>query len=85
VRRYTASQARQRFADLLDAAERGEAVMIERGERRFVLTAEKRTRRKKAAPTRIEWMDPAVTAGEWTWKLGPQGLAFRPQRRRSRR
>lgn len=79
MKRYSASQARQHLSDLLDAAERGEAVVIERGERRFVVKTERRARPKKVPPSRVEWMDPAVEAGQWTWQTGPRGLEFAPR------
>ena len=80
VKRFTAAQARQNFASLLDAAESGEKVIVERGSVRFAVKAE---RRKAIRPKRrIIILDPAVEAGEWTWALGKKGLEFRPRRRR---
>lgn len=84
MKRYTASQARHHFAAVLDAAERGEKVIIERGERRYVLTAEKRSRPRKMPPSRILWMDPALESGQWHWAWTPgRTMTFqRGQRRR---
>ncbi|MBI3181601.1 MAG: type II toxin-antitoxin system Phd/YefM family antitoxin [Myxococcales bacterium] len=81
MKRYTASQARQHLSDLLDAAAKGEAVVIERGGVRFRLQAEKRARLVRRRRSRVELIDPAVEAGSWTWSLGAEGLRFRPRRR----
>ena len=76
MKRYTSSQVRERFAEMLDAAEKGEEVFIERRGVRYVLRAEsKRPARKRRRPV-IEYMHPAVAAGQWTWELGPVGLEF---------
>ena len=87
MKRYTSSQVRERFADILDAAERGEEVVIERRGVRYVLRAESaragRPRRRRRSL--IAYMDPAVAAGQWTWELGPDGLTVvdtRPNRRK---
>jgi antitoxin (DNA-binding transcriptional repressor) of toxin-antitoxin stability system len=77
------AEARARFGQLLDEAEKGRPVSIERRGVRFRLIAEppapaKRSRR----PPLFEFVDPAVSAGQWSWKAGPRGLAFVPRRRR---
>jgi antitoxin (DNA-binding transcriptional repressor) of toxin-antitoxin stability system len=80
---YKVAEARARFRDLLDEAEGGSPVYIERQGVRFVLEAEapspKRTKRRSL----IEFVDPAVLSGEWTWELGRKGLKFKARRRRS--
>jgi len=80
MRRYTSSQLRSRLAEILDAAERGERVVVERRGTRFTIRPE----HPAAAPPRhrrpslIAWMDPAIEAGGWTWDYRPgQGLRFR--------
>ena len=83
MRRYSSSQVRQRFAEILDAAEQGETVVIERHQARFVL----RALPKPAKPARrrgsvIEYVDPAVAAGEWTWTWGRGGVRFKARKRR---
>jgi antitoxin (DNA-binding transcriptional repressor) of toxin-antitoxin stability system len=78
MKRYTSSQLRSRLSEVLDAAERGEAVIVERRGTRFTLRAEgahgARPRRRRSL---IEWMDPAVAAGQWTWASSPRGLKFK--------
>jgi antitoxin (DNA-binding transcriptional repressor) of toxin-antitoxin stability system len=83
MKRFTAAQARQRFSELLDAAERGRPVLVERRGVRFVVKAQvpssTKTRRRKSL---IASLDPAVLAGEWTWASVAGGLRFVPRRRR---
>jgi antitoxin (DNA-binding transcriptional repressor) of toxin-antitoxin stability system len=83
VKRYTAGQARQNFSHLLDAAEKGEPVLIERHGVRFRVRAETGARRARAGRAlAIEILHPAVASGQWTWELGAKGLNFRRRRRR---
>jgi antitoxin (DNA-binding transcriptional repressor) of toxin-antitoxin stability system len=83
MKRYTMAQARQHFSEVLDAAEAGTAVVIERRGTRFVVQAERprprRTRRRRSV---IEYLDPAVAAGQWTWALAPEGARFVARRGR---
>jgi antitoxin (DNA-binding transcriptional repressor) of toxin-antitoxin stability system len=82
MRRYSASEARKSLAGLLDAAEHGEDVVIERRGVRFALKA-RSTRRKGRRRSVVAWVDPAVDAGNWTWELGVRGLRFAARGRRS--
>ena len=66
MKRFTTATAKQRFSLLLDAAERGESVIIERQ------TPSKKTRRKPV----IEIVDPAVAKGVWQWQWRADGLRF---------
>ena len=78
MKRYAAAKARQQFSLLLDTAERGESVIIERRGVRFRLQVEQQPA-LKATPRRatvIEFVDPAVAAGRWSWDWGPEGLRF---------
>jgi len=86
MKRYTSAQARQRFADVLDEAERGEAVVIERRGVRFRLEAERSASRSFKGKQLIRPLDPAVARGEWTWEWEPGKLTFLSvgRRRRSR-
>jgi hypothetical protein len=83
VKRYTSSQVRERLADVLDAAERGEEVIIERRGVRYSVRAERvnRSARRGRRPL-VSIVDPAVAAGEWTWTWKPDGLTFSSKRRR---
>jgi antitoxin (DNA-binding transcriptional repressor) of toxin-antitoxin stability system len=76
MKRYTSSQVRERFAEMLDAAEKGEEVIIERRGVRYVLRRDATRPARRRRTSMIAWMDPAVEAGQWTWELGPNGLEF---------
>jgi prevent-host-death family protein len=77
MKRYSVSEARTRMAEVLDRAERGEAVTIERRGRHFKVVATVAPRRKRP-PVVIKILDPAVEAGDWTWRWGPDGFTFVP-------
>ena len=83
MKRYTVSKARERFADVLDEAERNGSVLIERGDQQYVITPRRAEPSRAARQSVIEILDPAVERGQWTWDLTPKGLRFRPRRRRS--
>jgi hypothetical protein len=75
---YTATEARRLFFRLLDAAQRGEIVELERGGVRFVLTAAEPAPEPSAASPILS-VDPAVLTGEWTWRADASGqLQFAP-------
>jgi antitoxin (DNA-binding transcriptional repressor) of toxin-antitoxin stability system len=80
---FSVAEARARFGDLLDQAEQGEAVVIERRGITFTLRADVSAQSPKAAPF-FSWVDPAVEDGEWTWQLGRTGAKFRARRRKTR-
>ncbi len=78
MRRYTASALRSRLSEVLDAAERGEAVIVERRGTRFSLRAERAgDARRRSRPPLFEILDPAVAGGQWTWTWSPRGLRFK--------
>jgi prevent-host-death family protein len=83
MKRYRATAARQHFSDLLDAAERGEEVVIERRGVRFrvePLPVSKRPKRRKPF---FKVLDPAVEAGQWSWEWEPgKDLRFVDTRKR---
>ena len=81
MKRYSVAEARARFSDLLDAAEKGEPAVIERRGVRFVIRPEGGGRRT-ARRNMITYLDPAVADGQWTWDYGPAGLVFKPRSRR---
>jgi hypothetical protein len=76
--RYSASQARQLFFRLLDAAERGEEVILERRDTRFRLTVVEEPAGTVTTPI-LRIRDPDVLAGEWYWVSDEDGeLHFEP-------
>jgi len=77
MKRYTAAAARQQFSRVLDAAERGEAVIIERRGVRFRIHPESRATKKIISPPPVvELTDDAVVEGRWTWDWEAKGLRF---------
>jgi len=86
VKRYSTAEARVHLAQVLDFAEQGQDVVIERRGIRFTvrpLPSGKRRSSRKAP--RIEILDPAVEAGQWTWGWGEDGIEFIDRRRARRR
>ena len=82
MKRYTVAQARQQFAEVLNVAERGQPVVIERRGVRFVVEAQPRRRQRSVRrKSIIQRLDPAVAAGEWTWSWRVEGLRFKGRRR----
>jgi prevent-host-death family protein len=71
-------EARAAFGDLLDAAERGEPVIIRRRGVEFVLQPRKVAARAPRRPA-VEWVDPSLADGQWTWVWGKTGV--RPRSR----
>ena len=83
MKRYSAAQVRERLADVLNEAEQGIPIVIERRGVRYVLKVE-RPRRQRKSRSAIEVLDPAVAAGEWQWTFTAHGLRFGGRRRRRR-
>jgi hypothetical protein len=81
VKRYTVAVVRERLAEALDEAERGEPVIIERKGVPYRLSLDRPTRRRTLRRSRIDVIDPAVLDGQWTWGWTPRGLTFRAKRR----
>jgi transposase-like protein len=70
------------LAEVLDSAERGQPVVIERWGVRFVVEAQRdRRRRSGRRKSIIEHVDPTVASGEWTWAWRARGLRFKGRRR----
>lgn len=75
MKRYTVTEARMRMAEMLDSAEGGESVLIERKGVRFQILPSVAKPARKKAPI-LEILDGAIERGDWTWKDGPEGLTF---------
>jgi antitoxin (DNA-binding transcriptional repressor) of toxin-antitoxin stability system len=77
------AEARARFGEILDAAEKGLPVVIERRGVRFRLIAESgATRAAVADAAMFEFVDPAVMSGQWTWRTdGVRGVKFAARRK----
>ena len=67
---FKVAEARARFGEILDEAEKGGTVVIERRGVRFRLIAEAdRPRSGRQAPL-FEFVHGDVLSGQWTWKTG---------------
>jgi antitoxin (DNA-binding transcriptional repressor) of toxin-antitoxin stability system len=84
AKQYTVTHVRERLSDALDAADRGESIVIVRRGTRYVLALAPDMPRRAARRTsqHIEVLDDAVAAGQWTWDLTARGLKFRARRSR---
>ena len=76
------AEARARFGEVLDEAENGAAVVIERRGVRFRVTAEQPRPSRRVPPALFEAVDPGVLDGQWTWQAGPSGLSYSARRKR---
>ena len=83
MKRYTVSMAREQLAELLNEADRSGAVMIERRDVQYVITARPARAAASKKKSVIETVDPAVSAGQWTWTPAAAGVRFSARRRRS--
>lgn len=83
MKKYTVARARQRFAQALDEAERGEPVFIERKGVVYRLSLDRPKKTTSPRKTHFEIVDAAVEAGQWTWDWSPGTLAFRSKPRAS--
>jgi antitoxin (DNA-binding transcriptional repressor) of toxin-antitoxin stability system len=81
MKRYTVSQARERLADVLDEAERGGSVVIERRNVQYVIQAKRTPARDAPRQSVIETLDPAVDTGQWQWDWTARGVKFIRRRR----
>lgn len=85
MKKYTVSLVRERFAQALDEAERGEPVFIERKGVTYRLSVDRPMKTATSRKTHFEILDPAVEAGQWTWDWSPGRLTFRSKLRAPRR
>ena len=76
------AEARARFGEMLDEAEKGAPVVIERRGVRFRLIAEPARPPKASKGALFDFVDADVLGGQWTWKVGARGVAFAPRRKR---
>jgi antitoxin (DNA-binding transcriptional repressor) of toxin-antitoxin stability system len=75
------AEARARFGEILDEAEKGADVVVERRGVRFRVVAEQ-ARSTAGAPALFEFVDAAVLKGQWSWKPGSSGVTFTAARKR---
>lgn len=82
MKRYSVAQARQRLSEVLDSAEAGDAVVIERRGVRFRLETARPARRAVRRTSLIDYVDPLVESGQWTWSWKPGSLRLAARRKR---
>jgi antitoxin (DNA-binding transcriptional repressor) of toxin-antitoxin stability system len=82
MKKYSVGMVRERLSEALDEAQRGEPVFIQRRGVEYRLSVEPPKRRKKPARPKIELIDPAVAAGQWTWDWSGGELTFRARPRK---
>lgn len=81
---FRVREARARFGEILDEAEKGSEVVIERHGVRFRVVAESPGAPDAAARGRVrlfEYVDSAVDSGNWTWTTAGAGVRFAARRR----
>jgi antitoxin (DNA-binding transcriptional repressor) of toxin-antitoxin stability system len=78
--KYTVSMVRERLAEALDDAERGEPVYIERRGVTYELTVRKAPIRRKKATRQIDILDKSIVQGNWTWAWEKDDLRLRTRR-----
>jgi antitoxin (DNA-binding transcriptional repressor) of toxin-antitoxin stability system len=76
------AEARARFGEILDEAEKGATVIIERRDVRFRLVAEPQQPSDTPKAALFDFVDPAVMTGQWTWKVTSKGVTFASRRKR---
>jgi antitoxin (DNA-binding transcriptional repressor) of toxin-antitoxin stability system len=76
------AEARARFGEILDEAEKGATVIIERRDVRFRLVAERQRPSAASKTALFDFVDPSVMTGQWSWRAGSKGVTFAPRRKR---
>ncbi|MDZ4696094.1 MAG: hypothetical protein SGI86_13175 [Deltaproteobacteria bacterium] len=73
--RYRVAEARKQISRVLDDAEKGNGVLIERKGVLFrvLLETPNRLPPRSRRPPPIEVLDPAVEAGNWSWDVQAKG------------
>jgi antitoxin (DNA-binding transcriptional repressor) of toxin-antitoxin stability system len=80
MKKYKVWMVRERLSEALDYARAGEPVFIERKGVTYRLSVEPATKKKAPAKARLEVLDPALTAGDWSWDWSGGELKFRARR-----
>ncbi|MBX7116489.1 MAG: hypothetical protein K1X64_19345 [Myxococcaceae bacterium] len=81
MKSVTVGTARAEISALLDAAERGERVVIRRRDASFRLVRET-TAKKKRQRAVLAWADPVLLSDDWTWQWKGGQLVFRSRKGR---
>ncbi len=79
ARAYNVAEARKEFSAILNLAEGGETVIIERSGSRFRLSREPAVSKAAKTSSYFEVLDPKLNDGEWDWRTGESGLELVPR------
>ena len=79
---FRVREARARFGEILDEAEKGSEVVIERHGVRFRVVAESPGGASRVGTRLFEYVDSAVDSGNWTWTPSGTGMRFTARRKR---
>lgn len=81
MKRYSAASARQHLSEVLDEAESGQPVVIERRGVQFDVVARPKKKTRKIRHRKLfDWVDPVLLSGQWTWVWTKRGLEFRARK-----
>ena len=73
------AEARARFGEILDQAEAGAPVLIERRGVRFRVLVDEAP--AKASPAAFAFVDDAVMDGQWSWEPAKHGVTFKARKK----
>ena len=77
----SATESRQRLFQLFDACDRGDDVRIVRRGTVYRLSVVGPRKRSAKASITLEWVDPAVERGQWTFESSARGgVAFKARK-----
>ena len=80
MKKYSVSMVRERLSEALDAADRGQPVLIERRGVTYELTVRQAPHRRKKAARQIDILDRSIADGNWTWDWEKGDLHLRTRR-----
>ena len=75
------AEARAQFGDILDLAEAGDPVVIERRGVRFRVVVDAAPATAAPAAAGFAFVDDAVLGGEWSWQPARHGVRFKARRK----
>ncbi len=85
VARFTVTEARKQLFRLLDSAEKGEEVILERKGTRFRLMLDPGPKSSDQSFACLDVTDEDVLSGEWTWTAGAEGQLQFQARKKARK
>jgi antitoxin (DNA-binding transcriptional repressor) of toxin-antitoxin stability system len=80
MKKYSVSMVRERLSEALDAADRGQPVLIERRGVTYELSVRQAPPRRKKATRQIDILDRSIVDGNWNWEWDKGDLQLRTRR-----